>query len=153
MFSKQEAAALRQEFWTTFGRYLAPIPSAGGGRANWVNYKTGVRDIQFRMDADNKRAIISIELTHKDPGVQELVFAQFEELKTLLHNTLGETWTWEPQVRNEHGQRISRVFCELENVSVFRREDWPAMIAFFKQRIIALDEFWSMARDIFEELQ
>ncbi len=153
MFSKQEAAALRQEFWTTFGRYLAPIPSADGSRANWINYKTGVRDISFGMAADNKHAVISIELSHKDAGVQELVFAQFEELKTMLHNTLGETWTWQQQVHNEHGQLVSRIFCRLENVSIFKREDWPTLIAFFKQRIIALDEFWNDARTLFEDLQ
>jgi hypothetical protein len=82
MYSKQEAAQLRQEFWTAFGQYMSPVLSAEGEKVNWVNYKTGEKDIRFRMSADNKTAEIAIELTHKDAGIQQLYFDQFVELKS-----------------------------------------------------------------------
>ncbi len=45
MFSKQEASQLRKDFWTAFGLYMRPIPSAEGDKINWINYKTGEKDI------------------------------------------------------------------------------------------------------------
>jgi len=33
------------------------------------------------------------------------------------------------------------------------KEDWPQLIAFFKQRIIALDSFWDIAKLAFESLR
>jgi hypothetical protein len=41
----------------------------------------------------------------------------------------------------------------LEDVSVFRKEDWPQMISFFKPRLIALEAFWTQARYAFEALR
>jgi hypothetical protein len=153
MYSKQEASQLRQEFWTAFGQYMAPVLSAEGEKINWINYKTGEKDIYFRMNADNKKASIAIELAHKDTGVQELYFQQFEQLKKLLNSVLPEKWTWLLHTRNEHGAVVSRIYTELNGVSVFKREDWGTLISFFKPRIMALDEFWSTAKYSFEAMR
>lgn len=153
MYSKQEASQLRQEFWTAFGQYMSPVLSCEGERTNWINYKTGEKDIYFRMDADNKKASVGIELTHKDEGIRELYFEQFRQLKNLLHDALQEEWTWQLHTCNEHGRYISRIYTEINGVSVFKREDWPQLISFFKPRVIALDEFWSTAKHAFEAMR
>ena len=49
MYSKAEATQLRQAFWTAFGQYMAPVPSAEGETTNWINYKTGFKHLYFRM--------------------------------------------------------------------------------------------------------
>ncbi|HEX8505329.1 MAG TPA: DUF4268 domain-containing protein [Hymenobacter sp.] len=153
MYSKAEATQLRQAFWTAFGQYMAPVPSAEGETTNWINYKTGLKHVNFRMQADNRRASIGIELTHPDAGIRELFWEQFLELRTLLHETLGEAWTWDADATTEHGLPYSRIYAELGPVNLFNREDWPALISFFKPRIIALDAFWSDAQYTFEALK
>ncbi|GAA4499877.1 hypothetical protein GCM10023172_19190 [Hymenobacter ginsengisoli] len=153
MYSKAEASQLRQAFWTTFGQYMAPVLSAEGLEISWINYKTGVKCVQFKLHADTRRASIAIELTQPDAGVRELFFEQFEALQTLLHETLGEEWTWEAEAVNEHGQLLSRIYKELAPVNLFNRDDWPALISFFKPRLIALDAFWSDAQYSFDELR
>ncbi len=153
MYSKQEASQLKQEFWTAFGKYMSPVLSAEGERLNWLNYKTGEKNIYFRMNADNKEAYISIELTHKDADVQALYFEQFQTLKALLHEALQENWTWKLYTKDEPGKTISCIYTEIENISIFKREDWPQLISFFKPRIIALDLFWSTAKYSFEAMR
>ena len=93
MYSRQEASQLKQEFWTAFGQYMGPVMSAEGEKMNWVNYKTGEKNISFRMHADNKSATIAIELHHKDIDIQQLYFEQFKQLQQLLAESLGEEWT------------------------------------------------------------
>ncbi len=127
MYGKAGAAQLRQAFWTTFGQYMAPVLSAEGLPTNWINYKTGLKNVYFRMEADHRRARIGIELTQPDAGIRALFFEQFEELKTLLHETLGETWTWEPAATDAHGQPLSRIYQELTPANLFSRDDWPAL--------------------------
>jgi len=153
MYTREQASQLRQAFWTAFGQYLAPHLSSDGYRTNWSNYKTGFKHVYFRMRAEKKSATISIELTHPDPEIQELYFEQFEELKTLLHETLGEEWEWELHGTDEDGRTISRIYKEISPVNVFNKDDWPQLISFFKPRIIALDEFWSDAKYSFEALK
>ena len=153
MYSKQEASQLRQEFWTAFGQYMSPVLSSEGEKINWINYKTGEKDIYFRMNADNKKASIGIELTHKDTGIQELYFEQFEQLKKLLENALEEKWIWHSHICDEHGKIISRIYTEISDVSVFKRENWAQLITFFKPRMMALDAFWSTAKYTFEAMR
>jgi hypothetical protein len=153
MFSKAEASGLRQRFWTTFGQYIRPQLSADGEKVNWVNYKTGLKHVYFKMEAENRKARIGIEITHPDTGIQELFFEQFLELKILLHNTLNEEWEWQLHYFDNEGKTISRIYKELNNASVFNCDDWPRLISFFKPRMIALDEFWSTARYSFDALK
>ena len=153
MYSKSEASQLKQEFWTSFGQYMSPVLSAEGEKLNWINYKTGEKDIFFKMKANNKKAQIGIELTHKDLGVKQLYFEQFSEYRKILENSLGEKWNWQLQGYDENGKQISSIYKELNDVSIYRKEDWPAMISFFKPRIIALDDFWSSVKYSFEALR
>lgn len=152
MFSKVEASQLRTAFWTAFGQYMAPVKSADDEKINWINYKTGEKDIFFRMNTEVHETRISIEITHKDDSLRHLYFEQFSALKQLLVQATGEEWTWEAEVV-EDGKKFSRIYKSLPNASIFKREDWPQIISFLKQRILALDAFWSSARYSFELLR
>lgn len=153
MYSKEEASQLKQAFWTAFGQYIAPQLSAEGLRVNWVNYKTGIKHVYFRMHADKHTATIAIEITHPDPGIQELFFEQFLEYKNILISYQNEPWEWELHGKDEYGKTISRIFKQTNGVSIFSKSDWPELISFFKPRIIALDEFWNDAKYGFEALK
>jgi len=153
MYSKDEASQIKQAFWTTFGQYIAPQLSADGLKVNWVNYKTGIKHLYFKMDADNKSASIGITITHPDTGIQELFFEQFLEIKTLLERYLNEEWIWALHQQDMNGKIVSRIYTELKDASIYNREHWPRLISFFKPRIIALDEFWSVGQYSFEGLK
>jgi hypothetical protein len=109
--------------------------------------------VYFRLQADNRHASIAIELTQPDAGVRELFFEQFLELKPLLHEALGEPWRWELHTTDANGLPLSRIYTEMQPVNLFNRDDWPALISFFKPRLLALDEFWSGAQYAFEGLR
>ena len=153
MYSKDEVSQLKQAFWTTFGQYISPQLSAEGLRVNWVNYKTGIKHLYFRMEAGKKSASIAIEITHHDAGIQELFFEQFKELKNILASVLNENWDWQLHTTDENGKTVSRIFKQIKGVSIFNKNDWPTLISFFKPRIIALDEFWSDAKYAFDALK
>ncbi|MCP2044875.1 DUF4268 domain-containing protein [Pontibacter sp. HSC-36F09] len=153
MYTREQASKLRQAFWTAFGQYMSPVLSAEGIPTNWINYKTGLKNVYFRMQADKKQASIAIEMTQPDPEIQQMFFEQFEALKELLHDTVGEEWTWDLHTTDEYGKEISRIYTELKGVSVFKQDDWPALISFFKPRIVALDAFWNDAKYSFDELR
>lgn len=153
MYSRQETSQLRKEFWTAFGQYMQPVLSAEGEKVNWINYKTGEKGIYFRMDADNKKASIAIELLHTDAGLRQLYFEQFRELKKILEGETGEEWIWAENIADLNGKPSSKIYTEIDTVNLFKKEDWPKLISFFKQRIIALDAFWSMVKYQFEMLR
>ena len=152
MFSKQEATQLRKEFWTVLGQYLSPIPSSEGEKINWINYKTGVKGLQFKMDADREKAFIGIVIMQPDKELQQELFNQLLEVKNILQSQLQEEWVWMAQVYEE-GKLTSKTFTEKNGVNILKKEDWPELISFFKPRIIALDRFWNTVKYGFEGWQ
>lgn len=150
VYSKQETAQLKQAFWTRFGQYMKPVPTAGGEKNSWVNYKTGIQHIYFRMTAEKGEASIAIELAHPAPLIRNMQYEQFEQLKNVLQNFAGEEWTWQKNSTDAFGKPVSRIFITQENVNVMKESDWPSIISFLKPRIIALDAFWNEIKYGFE---
>lgn len=105
------------------------------------------------MNADHRKASIAVEIRSKDVDLQDLYIGQFQQLRPMLQDALAEEWTWLPHTQDEHGNKMSRMYTEIENVSIFKKEDWPQLISFFKPRILALDIFWSTAKYAFETLR
>ena len=152
MYTKQEAAQLRKEFWTAFGQYMKPVPTEGGEKVNWINYKSGDKHIRFTMQADQYKAIIAIEIMHPDTDIQQLYTEQFLQMKKLFHTVMKEEWAWDFFTTDAYGNTISRIYKERIDISIFDKNNWPQLITFFKYRIIRLHEFWCSARYTFETL-
>lgn len=151
MYTKAELSQLRTKFWVAFGQYMKPIPNAQGRKVSWANYKTGVKDVYFKMKAERDFASIGIEIGNPDLVVQEIYFEQFLQVKKILESTLGEEWEWRQHQTNEFAQTISKIETVLTGVNLLNEDDWPEIISFLKPRIIALDEFWDLVKPGFED--
>ena len=150
MYSKQQASLLKQSFWTAFGRYMAPVPGADGNKINWINYKTGVKHFYFRMDVTNQQASIAIVVTGIEEPTQQSNFQKLIQLQPVLREKVGEVWDLQESVTDDHGRKIALVIKSVKGVNVFDEASWPAIISFFKPRLIALDAFWCEVKDLFE---
>lgn len=150
MHSKEQYPKIRQQFWTKFGQYMKLVPGAGDKQVNWLNYKTGIPGIYFRMEAGHQQAIVAIEIRHKDQDERKRYYNHFLSLKTLLENETGYQWDWHKDLLLHHTQVISRISQSLSPIHINNEADWPAIIGFLKPRIIALDNFWESVKDSFE---
>ena len=150
MFNRQEASQLRKKFWISFGQYMRPVAGATGNQVNWLNYKTGIRHIYFRMDVSASAASIAIELQHPDASMQQHSFEQLQQLKAMLEQTTSEEWNWQLNKPDEDGNTVSSISKTIKGVNIYTKADWPAIISFLKPRMIALDNFWMKAKDGFD---
>lgn len=146
MYTREQISRTKQSFWTNFGQYMKPVPSASGEKVNWPNYKTGIPHIAFRMQAEKGYASVAVELTHPSAAIREQQFEQFTQLRNLLQ----EEWEWKKEVPDGQGRVNSRIQAKLDGVSVMHTPDWPAIISFLKQHMIALDHFWNDVKFGFE---
>jgi hypothetical protein len=150
MYSREQGARIKQDFWTSFGKYMSPVPNAGGESINWVNYKTGIKNIYLRMDANRDGASIALEIIHSDRVTQQLYFEQLLSYKSLLENA-GE-WEWSTNKIKDEGKHYCAISKYIEQVNVFRQTDWPQIISFLKSSAIQMDAFWYIAKDLIEVL-
>ena len=128
---------------------MKPVLGADAQKRNWLNYKTGVRDLYFRMNADRHSASIAIEMRQADAAERQQQFEKLLALRSLLEQFTGEVWIAGEGLHDENGAPYNRLGAIFNDVSIFRKEDWPALISFFKPRIIALDAFWDLVKDQF----
>ena len=150
MYTNAEASAIRQQFWTSFGMYMSPVPSATLEKVNWVNYKTGIKGISFKMEADKESAFVAIEIFLKDTMLQHQYFEIFDNFVKQFEQTAGKGWLFERDHFIEHKGNVSTITVKLKNVNIFRQDNWPTIIAFLKQHIIGLDAFWAEYKAAFE---
>ncbi len=152
MYTKEEASAIRHKFWTSFGLYMTPVPSFSNEKVNWVNYKTGIKGIFFKMDVDKSSASVAIEIRLPNTELQHQYFYTFTKFANQLIEISGSNWVMDKDYVNEYDQNISKIFIDIKGVNIFNQNDWPVIITFLKKNIIALDNFWNEYKPAFEIL-
>jgi hypothetical protein len=155
MFTREEVKEINTLFWTSFGKYMQKHKSKFNFHNKWVNYKTGVKDVYFRLKMDKSTAEISIDVQHKDAGIRELYFEQFVELKKIFEQQVGN-WEWnELEIqRSTEGvyTEFSTIRTKLYDVNLYQKETWQQTFYFFEDNMVKLDEFWADFNEIFKQL-
>lgn len=149
MYSKAEAAQLKKDFWTALGQYMKPVRNSEGENIHWVNYKTGIKGIYFRWQANRTSVSAAIEIVHKEENERISLYQKMEALKPVFKEVVGE-WSWLSEVYDEHGLPTSKIYITQESVNLFDKSDWPVMISFLKEKMMKLDAFWAQAKMYFE---
>ena len=152
MWSKEEAKKRRIKFFTNFGIYMKKSIPKYGEKIRWVNYRTGVSSIKFKIEAKKGYSRVCIDINNKDEGVREVFFEQFEELKTILHSTMDEL-NWVKKHRIDSGLYISRIYTELKGPSINQESEWGQIYRFLEKNMCALHEFWELSQDVFKDLE
>ena len=152
MYSKAEASFITQKFWTSFGTYMSPVPSATFEKVNWVNYKTGIKGIIFKLDAIKNTTSVTVEIFLKDTMLQHQYFEIFNNFTAELQKIGVNKWVFQKDYFQENKGFVSLIAAELKNVNVFKEDDWPTMISFLKQYMLGLDKFWASYKPAFELL-
>ena len=152
MYSKTESSLITQKFWTSFGMYISPVPSATLEKVNWVNYKTGIKGIIFKLDAIKNTTSVTVEIFLKDTMLQHQYFIIFNNFAAELKKIGVNNWVFQKDYFQETKGFISLIAVELKNVNVFKEADWPTMISFLKQYMLGLDKFWASYKPAFELL-
>jgi hypothetical protein len=156
MFTREEVKEINTLFWTSFGKYMQKHKSQFNFHNKWVNYKTGVKDVYFRLKIDKSCAEISIELQHKDSGIRELYFEQFLELKKIFDQQVG-TWEWVEHELQQSSEgtynELSAIRIKLFDVNLYQKDTWQQTFYFFEDYMVKLDEFWADFNELFKQLE
>jgi hypothetical protein len=153
VFPKDYGKEIRIEFWTMFGQRMQRHRSARGHKPKWVNYMTGIKDLYFRLHADQHGVGISIDIQHRDPALREVFYDQWWELETMLHKKTGHPWVWDREYQLPSGETISRIHTGQQGCSLYEKADWKAMFVFMEKHLLPLDAIWADAYDVFKDLQ
>ena len=142
MFSKEEAAQLKKEFWTAFGKSFP---------RKWMLYDTKIKDCAFKFYVDNKKAEVSLDIEMKDELFREAYYNKIWSLEDQLQDYLGEFVKDDTYVLNNQ-KIISRIWIGIDSVSVFNKNSWPVIFEFFNEKMSAFEAFFLEYEDFIRDV-
>ena len=104
MFSKEEAAFMRKEFWISFGKSFP---------RKWLLYNTAMKGVSFKFVADRKSAAVCLDLENPDELVNLLYYDQLLSLQVLIASEIPEIIFNDAYVLDS-GKIIHRIYVPYE---------------------------------------
>jgi len=152
MFSKEESKKLRQEFWITFGKRTALLPTDDGLKKKWILFKTGIPDLSFKFESERKFARVCIDIDSRDLVKRIQLWEKFESLKKVLEETVPSELIWDDAFVLDNRKEISRIYCHLDGVSLYNQKKWPEIFDFFVANMLGIEEVFKDFEDFIKDL-
>lgn len=144
MFSKEEAAKLRKEFWTSFGKSFP---------RKWLLYNTKLKGIAFKFVANRKNALVCFDFEHPDEIANELYFDQVLSLKTILLTEFLPNAIFDELYCLENGKEIKRIYIPYEDkFSIHNKNTWRDCYEFFVETMTQFELFFYEYEDIIKNI-
>lgn len=121
MFSKEEAAAIRKDFWVSFGKSFP---------RKWLLYRTKIKGFEFKFDAGRKHLLVALDIATGDEGKDELLYEQMLSLKGILEEALPDI-IFDPSYILDNGKHVHRIYCPYPNkFSIYNKNSWMEAFPF-----------------------
>jgi len=133
MFSKEEAAQLRENFWIAFGKSFP---------RKWLLYNTKIKGFSFKFLANKKQAAVCLDLEHPNEIANELLFDQLLSLKSILEEDIPEV-LFDATYPLESGKIIHRIYIPFDQkFSIHNKNTWKACFEFFVEKMNLFEIFF-----------
>lgn len=143
MFSREEAASIRKEFWVSYGKSFP---------RKWVLYNTKIKDFSFKFVAERKMAAVVLDIETSDVDQRELLFEQLISLKKILETEYLPNVIFDKDYYLENGKHISRVYVLFdEKFSIYNKATWSNCYTFFNETMHQFELFWYEYQDYIEQ--
>ena len=143
MFSKEESARIRQEFWTSFGKSFPK---------KWLLYNTKIKEVSFKFVADRKRAMVCLDVENSDDVFNELVYDQLLSLKTILTEHYLPNVIFDDAYELENGKIIKRIYVHHEQkFSIHNKNTWRDCYEFFVESMTQFELFFYEYEDFIRQ--
>ncbi len=150
MYSKSEAKALKQEFWTTFGQWsLRKRKSKGKGR--WLLNKSGAKGFRFKFEAERKTICVCLEIIDDDEIIREIRFEKLLALKSIFDEAFDHQLIWNKEFYTAPGKAIVRVFISKNGLTLNNKAHWPEIFKFFYDNMNKFEEVFLEYKELLDE--
>lgn len=144
MFSKEEARQIKKDFWIQFAEEYP---------RKWILYNTNIKDYSFKFYVDNKKAQVLLEIDCKDEEHRKIYYEKVFSLKNILLEEFLPDAVFERNYHLDNGKIVSRIWTEIENVSVNNKKTWPTIFEFFHEKMNAFELFFYEYEDYLKDLE
>jgi hypothetical protein len=144
MFSKEEAQRIKKEFWMSFAETYP---------RKWLLHNTKIKDVSFKFYADNKKAMVLLDIEPKSEEKRKIYFEKIESLKSILLDEYLEDVIFGKDFYLENGKVISRIWVQLNGVCINNKQTWNNIFDFFNDKMTSFEMFFLEYEDYIRDLE
>ena len=141
MYSKVEVKALRQLFWTSFGKSFP---------RKWTLYNTKIKGLEFKFHFDKKSAMVCLDIDDTIERRLEL-WEKIQSLQAVLLENYLPNALFEEIYCIDQDKDISRVFVLLEGVSINNKNTWQQTMEFLSLSMNQFESFFEDFNSVLED--
>lgn len=143
MFSKSASAQLRKEFWISFGKSFP---------RKWILYNTKIKDFSFKFVANQKLAMVCLDIESQDAIKNQLLFEQLLALKNILVNEYIPTVIFDDKFTLESGKTIYRIYViHQQKFNIHNKDTWQQAYEFFNETMYQFELFYHNFEDFIKQ--
>lgn len=137
MYSKADLKALKQEFWTSFGKSFPQ---------KWTLYNTKIKGLEFKFYFDKNTAMVCLDIDHNLERRMEL-WDKISALKTVIQEDYIPEAQFEELYKISEFKDVSRVFISVDQVSIHNKNTWQKAMVFLSQGMQRFESFFEDFKD------
>lgn len=143
MFSKQESAQLRKEFWTSFGKSFP---------RKWLLYNTKIKGFAFKFQADRKKASVCLDFEHIDEDANILLYDQLLSLKKILETEYLPEVIYHDNFELDNRKIIRRIYVPFDKkFSIHNKNTWRDCYEFYVATMTQFELFFHEYEDFIKQ--
>ncbi|MBS2098387.1 DUF4268 domain-containing protein [Carboxylicivirga linearis] len=146
MFSKEQAKELRQLFWHKLENRTRRIPGQKGKKIRWIFDNTGIKGLDLRFDIDRERAIVALEINHRNEDRRLQLYEKLEACKSIFETTYEGELTWDYVYTKDGEKEVCRVYEQMPS-DIYQEELWPDTMKFMINRMLRLEKAFLEVKD------
>ncbi|MBE7685204.1 DUF4268 domain-containing protein [Tenacibaculum piscium] len=143
MFSKEESAAMRKEFWTSFGKSFP---------RKWLLYNTKIKGFAFKFQGDRKTASVCLDFEHPDEIANELLYDKLLSLKNILETEYLSEVIYHESFELDNRKIIRRIYIPFDKkFSIHNKNTWRDCYEFYVKTMEQFELFFYEYEDIIKD--
>ncbi|WP_428743101.1 DUF4268 domain-containing protein [Tenacibaculum sp.] len=143
MFSKEESARLRKEFWVSFGKSFP---------RKWLLYNTKIKGFAFKFQADRKKASVCLDFEHPEDIANELLYDQLISLKKILESEYLPEVIYDDNFELESRKIIRRIYVPFDKkFSIHNKDTWRDCFEFYVDTMTQFELFFYEYEDFIKQ--
>ncbi|NPA37311.1 MAG: DUF4268 domain-containing protein [Chlorobi bacterium] len=146
MFSKEEAKEMRLEFWKKLENRTRRLPGQKGRRKKWIGDRTEIKGLDLRFDVDREKAIVALEINHRQENKRLEMYERLETARTLFEKAFGRPLIWDYLYEKPNGKQVCRVYVEMK-ADMYRKEQWSDIFYFLIDNMIRMEKAFLEVKD------
>lgn len=133
---------IRLEFWSQYIRYNNErnsfFKNSSPAKDNWIGIGIGITGVGINSVVTKNYARVEIYINRGEKEENKKVYDFYLSHATEIEEKFGQQLIWERM-----DDRVSaRIKCQLNEVSIFEKEDWDNMIAYMSRNVENLEKIF-----------